>query len=98
MHSAALFADEGSLEMDSQHFGSGLLRFVLLSDVPGDSHDRTKSLVRAGGYRGGLKRRGALFPDLSGDGTQRSLSSFPDVVAARTLAVHVHEAGNRCRF
>ncbi len=55
MHTAPLFADERSLEMDSQNFRARFLCFVLLSDVSGDSLDGAESLVRAGGYSGGHK-------------------------------------------
>ena len=41
MNSAALFADEGTLEMDSQDFRAGFIRIVLSRDVPGDSLDGT---------------------------------------------------------
>src|SRR6202158_5844341 len=41
MNSAALFADEGPLEMDSQDIRAGFIRIVLSRDVPGDSLDRT---------------------------------------------------------
>jgi len=41
MNSAALFADEGPLEMDSQDIRAGVIRIVLSRDVPGDSLDGT---------------------------------------------------------
>src|SRR5258708_29846341 len=50
MYSASLFADERTLEMNSQDFCAGFVRFVLPGDVAGDSLDRTDSLVSIGGY------------------------------------------------
>ncbi len=61
MNSAALFADERPLEMDSQDFRAGFIRFVLMGDVPGDSLSGTQSFVRTRRYRGGDKGRRAIF-------------------------------------
>ena len=67
---------------------------MLLRDVSGDSFDGAESFVRAGGYRGGDERSGAVFRDFASDGAQRAAASFHDVVAAGAVDVHVEEAGD----
>src|SRR5260370_28321381 len=94
MNSAALLVEKGSLEMDAQDLRAWFIRFALLSDEPGDSLDGTKSLVRAGGYGGGKERRGALFPDLTGDGAQRGVSALPDLLGARAMDMSGHKYRN----
>src|SRR5258708_2337488 len=94
MNSTTLLADKRSLKMDSQDLGAGLVRFVLLGDVGGDSLDRSESLIRAGCDGGGDKRRGAMFRDLASDRAKRGASSFHDVVAASAVDVHVNETRN----
>src|SRR5260370_12530579 len=82
MNATALFADERPLEVDSQDFRPGLLRFVLLGDVPCDPFDCTERFAGAGCYRGSKERSGAMFRDPPSDGTQCGAGSFHDVVAA----------------
>src|SRR5260370_5136333 len=94
MNAAALFADEGPLEMDPEDFRAGFLRFVLLGHVSGDSFDGTESLFCAGCYRGGDQRCGAVLRDFPGDGAQRRASSLHDIVAAGPVDMQIDEAGN----
>src|SRR5260370_22122179 len=97
MNSAALLADEGSLEMDPQDFRARFVRFVLLPDVPGDSLDGAQRLVRAGRRGGGEKGGGAIFRDLASDGPQGGPSSFHDVVAAGSVDVYIYKTRD-CRL
>src|SRR5882762_7282871 len=94
MNSPTLLTDKRALKMDSQNLGAGLIRFVLLGDVGGDSFDRAESLIRAGCDGGGNERRGAIFRDLASDRAKRGFGSFHDVVAASTVDMHVNEARN----
>jgi len=86
-------ADEWPLEMDTQDFRAGFLRFVLLGHVSGDSFDGTESLFRAGRYRGGDQRCGAVLRDFAGDGAQRRAGSLHDIVARRPMDMQIDEAG-----